>query len=110
MPPYAICVLLRLLSTFHIHRHRENGAVIVRCSQPEVGWWYCRCEDDECYLQTLGDVVDSAKPLLNGEKETRNGGSDSSDDACSEESPHTNGFSGMPGCCLQTWFHLLYTG
>ena len=70
--------------------------MIVRCSQPEVGWLYWRCEDDEIYLQTLGNVVDSTKHVQNGEE--LSGGSDSSDDACNsdENMPHTNGLSGRP--------------
>ena len=50
-------VPLSLLST----RNRDSGCVIVRCSQPEVGWLYWRCEDDEHFLQTLGSVVDTSK-------------------------------------------------
>jgi hypothetical protein len=81
------------ISFYKSHRHRENGAVIVRCSQPEVGWFFSRCLDDEFYLQNLGNVV--AKPAVNGEKETVNVDSDSSDDACDGDTPHTNGFSGI---------------
>ncbi len=92
------------IRTFYVHRHNENGAVIVRCSQPEVGWLYWRCEDDEFYLQTLGNVIDCAKPVLNGKKETLNGGSDSSGVSDGEDldTPHDNGFSGalgMPWYC-----------
>lgn len=32
-------------------RHQKNGAVIARCSQPEISWWGWRNTDDE-YLVT----------------------------------------------------------
>lgn len=34
-----------------ISRHQKNGAVIARCSQPEISWWGWRNTDDE-YLVT----------------------------------------------------------
>lgn len=34
-----------------VYRHLRNGAVIARCSQPEVSWWGWRNADDE-YLAT----------------------------------------------------------
>lgn len=34
-----------------IYRHQKNGAVIARCSQPEISWWGWRNTDDE-YLVT----------------------------------------------------------
>lgn len=32
-------------------RHQRNGAVIARCSQPEISWWGWRNTEDE-YLVT----------------------------------------------------------
>ena len=75
---------------FQLHRHSENGAVIARCSQPEVGWFYWRCEDDEIYLQTLGNVVELSNPVQKVVKETLNSESNSSDVACGENSNTTN--------------------
>ncbi|XP_069082953.1 myotubularin-related protein 4 isoform X2 [Pleurodeles waltl] len=34
-----------------VYRHQKNGAVIARCSQPEISWWGWRNADDE-YLVT----------------------------------------------------------
>ncbi|KAM9332068.1 phosphatidylinositol-3,5-bisphosphate 3-phosphatase MTMR4 [Pholidichthys leucotaenia] len=34
-----------------VYRHQKNGAVIARCSQPELSWWGWRNTDDE-YLVT----------------------------------------------------------
>ncbi|XP_031712857.1 myotubularin-related protein 4 isoform X1 [Anarrhichthys ocellatus] len=34
-----------------VYRHQKNGAVISRCSQPEISWWGWRNTDDE-YLVT----------------------------------------------------------
>eukprot|EP00066_Takifugu_rubripes_P020054 XP_011609320.1 PREDICTED: myotubularin-related protein 4-like [Takifugu rubripes] len=34
-----------------VYRHQRNGAVIARCSQPEISWWGWRNTDDE-YLVT----------------------------------------------------------
>ncbi|XP_051786772.1 myotubularin-related protein 4 isoform X1 [Erpetoichthys calabaricus] len=34
-----------------VYRHQQNGAVIARCSQPEISWWGWRNTDDE-YLVT----------------------------------------------------------
>uniref|UniRef100_A0AAY4EPB4 phosphatidylinositol-3,5-bisphosphate 3-phosphatase n=1 Tax=Denticeps clupeoides TaxID=299321 RepID=A0AAY4EPB4_9TELE len=34
-----------------VYRHHRNGAVIARCSQPEISWWGWRNTDDE-YLVT----------------------------------------------------------
>ncbi|XP_061127663.1 myotubularin-related protein 4-like isoform X1 [Syngnathus typhle] len=34
-----------------VYRHQKNGAVIARCSQPEISWWGWRNPDDE-YLVT----------------------------------------------------------
>lgn len=42
----------------------------MRCSQPEVGWLYWRCDQDEDFLEKLGSVVkfpsSSTKPVANG--------------------------------------------
>lgn len=42
--------LLTLTITLN-SRHQKNGAVISRCSQPEISWWGWRNTDDE-YLVT----------------------------------------------------------
>lgn len=38
-------------SVTFVSRHQKNGAVIARCSQPEISWWGWRNTDDE-YLVT----------------------------------------------------------
>lgn len=37
-------------------RHTGNGAVIVRCSQPEVGWLGWRSSEDEDLLKAISDA------------------------------------------------------
>ena len=38
-----------------------NGAVIARCSQPKVGWFSWRSQEDEGLLQALGAVCASSE-------------------------------------------------
>lgn len=50
------------LSVFHKHtkklffRHTGNGAVLARCSQPEVGWLGWRSPEDEDLLKAIADA------------------------------------------------------
>lgn len=37
-------------------RHTGNGAVIARCSQPEVGWLGWRSTEDEQLLKAIADA------------------------------------------------------
>lgn len=46
---YHICLL-------QFQRHVNNGAVIARSSQPEVGWLGWRNPEDEMLLQGLSDA------------------------------------------------------
>lgn len=39
-----------------VNRHRVNGAVIARCSQPEVGWLGWRSSEDEELLKAIADA------------------------------------------------------
>lgn len=39
-----------------VWRHRGNGAVIARCSQPEVGWLGWRSSEDEDLLKAIADA------------------------------------------------------
>lgn len=56
------CLLLRENGNLFIHlyfnlshhRHMTNGAVIARCSQPEVGWLGWRSQEDESLLHAIG--------------------------------------------------------
>lgn len=34
-------------------RHQKNGAVIARCSQPEISWWGWRNTDDEYLVMSI---------------------------------------------------------
>ena len=46
-----------------IHRSQHNGAVIARCSQPELGWFGWRCQEDESLLSAIAQAakLDSSK-------------------------------------------------
>jgi hypothetical protein len=43
-------------SKYCICRHTGNGAVIARCSQPEVGWLGWRSSADEDLLKAIADA------------------------------------------------------
>uniref|UniRef100_A0A8C1WLC0 phosphatidylinositol-3,5-bisphosphate 3-phosphatase n=1 Tax=Cyprinus carpio TaxID=7962 RepID=A0A8C1WLC0_CYPCA len=60
-----------------VYRHQRNGAVIARCSQPEISWWGWRNTEDE-YLVTS---IAKASQLDAGLRacRTRGDGPDSSD-------------------------------
>ncbi|KAB5567568.1 hypothetical protein PHYPO_G00234220 [Pangasianodon hypophthalmus] len=47
-----------------VYRHQNTGAVIARCSQPEVSWWGWRNADDEHLVQSIARActVDSSSP------------------------------------------------
>ena len=83
-------------------RNQDNGSVIVRCSQPEVGWFYWRCEEDEKFLEALGSVdvkcasSSSTKPVPNGAEPRSNetGGCKDVNGAVLN-SPNSNGISSM---------------
>lgn len=34
-------------------RHQQNGAVIARCSQPEIGWFGWRSDQDEHFIESI---------------------------------------------------------
>ncbi|XP_026226769.1 myotubularin-related protein 4 isoform X2 [Anabas testudineus] len=36
-----------------VYRHQKNGAVIARCSQPEISWWGWRNTDDEYLVMSI---------------------------------------------------------
>ncbi|XP_039634424.1 myotubularin-related protein 4 isoform X2 [Perca fluviatilis] len=36
-----------------VYRHQKNGAVISRCSQPEISWWGWRNTDDEYLVSSI---------------------------------------------------------
>lgn len=42
-----------------VWRHKKSGAIIARCSQPEVGWLGWRNKDDEELLQAIVEVCTS---------------------------------------------------
>lgn len=45
-----------LIVAIRFSRHVNNGAVIARSSQPEVGWLGWRSSDDEDLLKALADA------------------------------------------------------
>ena len=74
----------------------------MRCSQPEVGLLYWRCEEDEKFLETLGSVdvkcssSSSTKPVTNGIEPLSNetgGCKDGNGDVLN--SPNSNGISSI---------------
>ncbi|XP_033627288.1 myotubularin-related protein 3-like [Asterias rubens] len=36
-----------------VWRHQQNGAVIARCSQPEIGWFGWRSDQDEHFIESI---------------------------------------------------------
>ena len=55
-------------------RHLTNGAVIARCSQPRVGWFGWRSEEDEALLQAIGIAcaMSDKRKSTNNDKEKLN--------------------------------------
>lgn len=60
-----------------VWRHKASGAIIARCSQPEVGWLGWRNANDEQLLKALVDAC----AFDSGEQKRRNNLSQSSDSA-----------------------------
>nr|CAD7431577.1 unnamed protein product [Timema monikensis] len=63
--PLGLIDLLEVKDIFFLHifckdarslRHTGNGAVIARCSQPEVGWLGWRSSEDEDLLKAIADA------------------------------------------------------
>lgn len=48
-------------------RHKGNGAILARCSQPEVGWLGWRSSEDEDLLKAIAESCQnkSKKPKVN---------------------------------------------
>ncbi|TNN65005.1 Myotubularin-related protein 4 [Liparis tanakae] len=44
-----------------VYRHQKNGAVISRCSQPEISWWGWRNTDDEYLVTSIAKACQMAK-------------------------------------------------
>uniref|UniRef100_A0A8C3G0H7 Myotubularin related protein 4 n=1 Tax=Cyclopterus lumpus TaxID=8103 RepID=A0A8C3G0H7_CYCLU len=44
-----------------VYRHQRNGAVISRCSQPEISWWGWRNTDDEYLVTSIAKACQMAK-------------------------------------------------
>lgn len=65
-----------------VWRHKRNGAVIARCSQPEVGWLGWRNSKDEQLLKALAECCNIDKPkehLSTQQHRTRNNSNTSID-------------------------------
>ena len=56
-----------------VYRHNKNGAVIARCSQPEVGLLCWRCNEDEDLVKAIAEAV-SQDQYNNKRKYQSNGG------------------------------------
>ncbi|CAH1126868.1 unnamed protein product [Ceutorhynchus assimilis] len=46
-----------------VWRHPRNGAIIARCSQPEVGWFGWRSSEDEDLLKAISDACNFDRNL-----------------------------------------------
>ncbi|XP_050311244.1 myotubularin-related protein 4 isoform X2 [Anthonomus grandis grandis] len=46
-----------------VWRHTRNGAIIARCSQPEVGWFGWRSSDDEDLLKAISEACNFDRNL-----------------------------------------------
>ncbi|XP_063751577.1 myotubularin-related protein 4 isoform X1 [Eleginops maclovinus] len=73
-----------------VYRHQKNGAVISRCSQPEISWWGWRNTDDE-YLVTS---IAKACHMDTGAKACRQRG----DAPDSSDSDFDSSLTGGSGC------------
>lgn len=51
----------------NLFRHKGNGAILARCSQPEVGWLGWRSSEDEDLLKAIAESCQnkSKKPKVN---------------------------------------------
>lgn len=93
--------LLQNIATFRssrripaiVWRHKGNGAVMARCSQPEVGWLGWRNTNDEMMFKAMvdacasdaGDQADRCTPTSNGTTGSSSNGSDKTGpDGCVE--------------------------
>ncbi|XP_078786489.1 phosphatidylinositol-3,5-bisphosphate 3-phosphatase MTMR4 isoform X4 [Oryzias latipes] len=85
-----------------VYRHQKNGAVIARCSQPEISWWGWRNTDDEYLVTSIAKAcqMDSGAkaPLANRQ---RGEAPDSSD------SDFDSSLTGGSGCDENTVPHKL---
>ncbi|KAJ7308969.1 hypothetical protein JRQ81_008251 [Phrynocephalus forsythii] len=64
-----------------VYRHLRNGAVIARCSQPEISWWGWRNADDE-YLVTSIAKACALNPGQKGAGGTPHSGLADGNEAC----------------------------
>lgn len=55
-------ILEYILQYLYHYRHRRNGAVIARCSQPEVGWLGWRSSEDEELLKAIAEACIQSLP------------------------------------------------
>ncbi|XP_053297925.1 myotubularin-related protein 4 isoform X1 [Pleuronectes platessa] len=79
-----------------VYRHQKNGAVIARCSQPEISWWGWRNTDDEYLVTSIAKAcqMDTGAKGTCGAPACRQRGEapDSSD------SDFDSSLTGGPGC------------
>ncbi|XP_009071627.1 PREDICTED: myotubularin-related protein 4, partial [Acanthisitta chloris] len=64
-----------------VYRHVRNGAVIARCSQPEISWWGWRNADDE-YLVTSIAKACALNPGAKASGAALHAGSSDGSEAC----------------------------
>lgn len=60
------CLSYIFLSQCYTFRHKGNGAILARCSQPEVGWLGWRSSEDEDLLKAIAESCQnkSKKPKV----------------------------------------------
>uniref|UniRef100_A0A4W3IE68 phosphatidylinositol-3,5-bisphosphate 3-phosphatase n=1 Tax=Callorhinchus milii TaxID=7868 RepID=A0A4W3IE68_CALMI len=81
-----------------VYRHLRNGAVIARCSQPEISWWGWRNADDEYLVTSIAKacILDRGTKLSG---KSRSEGNDLSD--TDFDSSITSGSAGEIGATPQ---------
>uniref|UniRef100_A0A8B9LXR3 phosphatidylinositol-3,5-bisphosphate 3-phosphatase n=1 Tax=Astyanax mexicanus TaxID=7994 RepID=A0A8B9LXR3_ASTMX len=65
-----------------VYRHQKNGAVIARCSQPEISWWGWRNTEDEYLVTSIAKAClldPGSRAACTPACRTRGEGPDSSD-------------------------------
>ncbi|XP_066508394.1 myotubularin-related protein 4 isoform X2 [Hoplias malabaricus] len=77
-----------------VYRHQKNGAVIARCSQPEISWWGWRNTEDEYLVTSIAKAClldPGSRTPCTPACRTRGEGPDSSD------SDFDSSLTGVPG-------------
>ncbi|KAM4795171.1 phosphatidylinositol-3,5-bisphosphate 3-phosphatase MTMR4 [Rhinophrynus dorsalis] len=81
-----------------VYRHTRTGAVIARCSQPEISWWGWRNADDEYLVTSIANACaqNPAGRTCNGNLSSK-GNSDGSDNADTDFDSSLTSYPGIEG-------------